>query len=346
MASLIDQEAALAEDIAAFIDATCPALLDERAERAAWGDAAFNALALRLFAYQYEANPSYAQYCQRRGVTPERIHLWRQIPTMSVSELRYVSPAAAMGNGARGQPLKQHQLFLYLTSLMPNLSAHLLPDLAEGERIRMITIARRDEPDIEAVRVFSATALRFADIDSGSYTNDHIKVAAALTEAESTGERVCIMGHAHAICLFAEFCRSVGRRFYLNPRSRILYSGGLESEQARMYALFERVFGINRMWCVRMYNPAPGGSQFYDTALRQRAQGQEVTSDSDYLCGPPWVRVIIRNQEGSTHPLGTKGGYISVCDLSNLSRLMVVQSGDMGRLVPPTGGGRERFALV
>ena len=38
-------------------------------------DEAFNALALRLFAYQYDANIPYYKYCQRRGQTPNRTAL-------------------------------------------------------------------------------------------------------------------------------------------------------------------------------------------------------------------------------------------------------------------------------
>ncbi|PZR97104.1 MAG: hypothetical protein DLM69_10160 [Candidatus Chloroheliales bacterium] len=346
MGSLIAEEARLAEDIGAFIEATAPALLDERQERAAWGGGAFNALALRLFEYQYQASPAYAEYCQRRAVSPEHIAHWREIPPVASSELQYFSPAAALGKGLRGQPLKQHQLYLYLTALMPNLRAHLLPDLTEHDRLRIITVARDPEPDTEAVLVFSAIALRFADSDSASYTNNHLGVAAALSKAEAIGEQVCLMGHAHALAQFAEHCRSVGLSFRLNPRSRLLFSGGLERERERMYALFERVFGINRLWCVRMYSPAPGGSQFYDTALRLRACGREVSADSDYLCGPPWVRVFIRSQAGGSRLPETKSGYVTVCDLSNFSNLMVVQSADLAHPLPPTSGGRERFALI
>lgn len=346
MGIMFEQEARLAEDIAAFIEATSPALFDERQERAAWGDGAFNALALRLFEYQYHANPAYAEYCQRRSVSPERIAHWREIPPVAASELQYFSPAHAMGKGLRGQPLKQHQLFLYLTSLLPNLTAHYLPDLADGERLRILTIARHPEPDTEAVLVFSAAALKFADSDSASYTNNHLGVVAALSKAEATGERVCLMGHAHAIAQFAEHCRSVGLSFRLNPRSRILFSGGLERERGRLYALFERVLGINRMWCVRMYSPTPGGCQFYDSALSKRACGKEVTSESDYLCGPPWARTIIRSQPGGSQPLDVKSGYVTICDLSNFSNLMMVQSTDAGRHATATAGGRERFALM
>ena len=51
-------------------------------------DAAFNALALRLFAYQYAANMPYHKYCQRRRHTPETVQHWRQIPAVPIGAFK------------------------------------------------------------------------------------------------------------------------------------------------------------------------------------------------------------------------------------------------------------------
>ncbi len=338
-------EAELADDIGAFIEATCPALGDEQQERAAWGGGVFNALALRLFAYQCEANPAYADWCQRRGVRPARIANWREIPAVPLSELKYVSVSTGVGTGAAALPLRQHQLYLYLTALMPNLHAHLFPDMAESQRLHMVTVAQRLDPNPEAARVFSAAAIKYALAGSGSFTDNYIEAMKCLIDGESSGERICIMGGAKAIIMLAEYCAMAGRRFHLNPRSRLLYSCSDEQERAKMYARVERVFGISRAWCVRLYSPAPGGSQFYDSGLRQRISQYEVTSEADYLQGPPWTRLVVRNPNGGTAPLGSSG-QLCVCDLSNLGALMMVQTNGEGRMVTATVGQRERFALV
>lgn len=331
-------EAELADDIAAFIEATGPALGDETQERAAWGEGVFNALALRLFAYQCEANPAYADYCRRRGIHPQRIASWREIPPVPISELRYV----AVSNGLRGAaalPLRQHQLYLYLAALMPNLHAHLLPDMSETERLHMVTVASRYDPDPEVARIFSAAAIKYSLPGSGSFTDNYLEAMKSLLEGEASGERVCLMGSARAIIMLAEYCAMNGHRLNLNPRSRLLYACNNEQERAALYARAERVFGIGRVWCVRLYTPVPGGSQFYDSALRRRVADHEVSSEADYLQGPPWTRLIASKPNGNP-------AQIVVCDLSNLGALMLVQTATEGRIVTPTPGGRTRFALA
>src|SRR5438552_3250917 len=49
---------------------------------AALGDAEFDALALAVFAYQYDALPAYHAYCQRRGALPQRLRNWSEIPAV------------------------------------------------------------------------------------------------------------------------------------------------------------------------------------------------------------------------------------------------------------------------
>src|ERR1043166_9546074 len=51
-------------------------------------EGAFNALALRLFAYQYDTNMPYHKYCQRRRQTPETVQHWRQIPAVPIGAFK------------------------------------------------------------------------------------------------------------------------------------------------------------------------------------------------------------------------------------------------------------------
>ena len=58
----------LANDLAAFIGSGVE------------DTAAFNALALRVFAYQYEYNAPYRRFCDGKKITPETVALWQDIP--------------------------------------------------------------------------------------------------------------------------------------------------------------------------------------------------------------------------------------------------------------------------
>src|SRR5690349_9944810 len=53
-------------------------------------DATFSALALRVFAAQYDALAPYRAYCQRRNALPTRLRHWSEIPAVPVQAFRDV----------------------------------------------------------------------------------------------------------------------------------------------------------------------------------------------------------------------------------------------------------------
>ena len=48
-------------------------------------EAAFNALALRLFAHQVQHNAAYGRFCRARGRTPATVRHWQDIPAVPVN---------------------------------------------------------------------------------------------------------------------------------------------------------------------------------------------------------------------------------------------------------------------
>jgi phenylacetate-coenzyme A ligase PaaK-like adenylate-forming protein len=49
------------------------------------GEADFNALALRLFARQFQHNPAFQRFCQQRGRTPRTVRRWQDIPAVPIN---------------------------------------------------------------------------------------------------------------------------------------------------------------------------------------------------------------------------------------------------------------------
>ena len=90
------QAASLVADLLAFI--AMDGCTDEQ----------FDALALRLFAYQYESNAPFRSFCQRRGATLRNVKTWSDIPAVPIDafkamELRSepASPAACRASNAQ-----------------------------------------------------------------------------------------------------------------------------------------------------------------------------------------------------------------------------------------------------
>ncbi len=60
-------------------------------------DEQFDALALRLFAYQFAQNEPYRRFCQGRGATPRNVRSWRDIPAVPIDAFKQLTlrvPAA------------------------------------------------------------------------------------------------------------------------------------------------------------------------------------------------------------------------------------------------------------
>ncbi len=79
----------------ADLDRRIGALIEGAARRDGWrgggpGDGEFAALALELFAYQYERNDPYRRFCRARGVEPGGIADWTQVPPVPLSAFREV----------------------------------------------------------------------------------------------------------------------------------------------------------------------------------------------------------------------------------------------------------------
>src|SRR5690349_183969 len=124
------------------------ALLDFFAQglAAPMGDAEFNALALAVFASQYERLPAYHAYCQRRGALPQRLRHWSEIPAVPAQAFKDVrlwcdddglTPPAAVfkTSGTTASRPGEHYmsaagLALYDASLVSTFRAYVLPELA------------------------------------------------------------------------------------------------------------------------------------------------------------------------------------------------------------------------
>jgi hypothetical protein len=111
-------------------------------EHGSQGDEAFNDLALKVFAYQFERNEAYRNFCLKRKRTPETVSHWTEIPPVPTqafkvldlacepteqAEAIFLSSGTTQGEGKRSK----HFIFnlrLYETSVLKWFEPHLLPE--------------------------------------------------------------------------------------------------------------------------------------------------------------------------------------------------------------------------
>jgi hypothetical protein len=311
----------------------------------------FDDLARDVFAHQYACNAPYRAYCDRRGVTPESLGGWEDVPAVPTDAFKAATlvcgdPGAArvfrtsgttQGRGRRGEHFIP-DLSLYDAALRAGFAAHLL---ADGARPRILSLvpAPAELPDSSLSHMIGEVMRDFGASGSGWFVTaeggiDHAGLADALRAAGAEGAPVCIPGTAFAFVHWLDALSAAGERFGLPRGSRVMDTGGFkgrsrEVTRAELYEAIEDGLGIAPEWCVNEYGMTELSSQFYDGAAGSAAPVAERVH-----VGPAWVRTLAADPE-TLRPLPHgEVGILRHCDLANLNSVMSIQTADLGFTTP------------
>ena len=310
-------------------------------------DARFNGLALELFAYQFERNGAYRNFCLRREATPRGVGRWNEVPAVPTAAFKELPmtcfpPREAVvtyrSSGTTGSRRSEHHLRsleLYDASLEPNFVAHVLPD---GAPMRMLVLAPPPPmlPHSSLGHMLEVALRRWGTAGSGYYVDEsgleRDRLVDDLRRSEQGVEPVCLLGTAFAFVHLLDHCSATGIELALPPGSRIMDTGGYKGRsrevgKAELYGLYETVLGVPQSRVVNEYGMTEMGSQFYDTALRDELRGVRRPRRK---AGPPWARTVIVDPETMTPAGPGRPGLLRHYDLSNVDSVMALQTDDLG----------------
>jgi len=320
----------------------------------------FNALALRLFAFQFARCEPYRRFCLGRGVRPETLSVWSQIPPLpnhafkvlalrSFAAEHVIHRFETSGTTAATQgTLYLDTLALYEASLTVNFRLHLLPDLEQlGGRIclRILAPSPNEAPTSSLSHMFGVVLERFGDSASafdlhGGELQKHA-LTRALLAASQAKQPIALCGTSFAFVHLLEHLETEALRFVLPAGSRLMETGGYKG-RARALARpellrgIEAALGIPPQCVVNQYGMTELGSQFYDSNLRFPEKPIRK------LC-PPWTRVRILDPNTMNEAKPREPGLIAIYDLANTGSVMALQTADMGRTL---GDGFELLGRV
>nr|WP_246513384.1 long-chain fatty acid--CoA ligase [Azospirillum picis] len=322
------------------------------------GDDAFNRLALRVFAHQFDHNAPYRRFAVQRGRTPRTVRSWREVPAVPISafkdltlscrppeECERVFMTSGTTRGVRG---KSHHptLAVYDRSMTANFARRFMPadpgrpDQRQA-RLRMgILFPTEEAMPNSSLAHYLALALReFGTSDSRHFIGDGgldvAAVTAELERAERDGEPYALLGASYGFVHLMDALRALGRRFSLPAGSRILDTGGFkgqsrELEPDEFYECLSAFFGVPRSACINMYGMTELSTQFYD--------------DGNAVCpsvksGPHWIRSrLINPLTGEEVPDGAVGVLVHH-DLAHFNCASAILTEDAGI----AAGGRFRL---
>jgi hypothetical protein len=298
-------------------------------------DAAFNDLALRLFAYQLRYNKPYARYCERLGVTSPAS--WEEIPAVPAGAFKETAVTtfdpkdAALtfetSGTTRGTPGRHYMQTstLYDAALLAAFDRFVLPD---GAHLRYLNLVPnpRDYAHSSLGYMMARVSKERGDGQTGWYVyGDEALFDDLLRDIRATigaGQAVCIAATAFALLHLLDAMNQQDLRLSLAPGSRVMETGGFKGRTRSLdreelnAALCER-FGIAAKAVIAEYGMTELTSQYYATA------------PSGQYAGPPWLRARVVGADRKTLQKGEVGSLLHV-DLANRSSCIAVQTEDLG----------------
>jgi hypothetical protein len=305
-------------------------------------DAEFDALALRLFAWQHASNAAFRRFCQGRGATPRTVKSWRDIPAVPINAFKEVTLSCAPADAAE-------RVFMTSGTTRGDVKGrHYHPTVAVYDRSMTLNFGRRfmqgsarlpmgilfpDETELHnsSLAHYLALAVRdFGAVGSAWYVStqglDVPGVRAMLRASQESGEPCALLGASYSFVHLMDAFAQAGERWSLPPGSRILDTGGYKGQSEQLpleafYAQLEATFGVPRALCINMYGMTELSTQLYD-------DGNAVVPS--VKSSPHWLRSRIVDPLSGRDVGAGERGILVHCDLANFNSVSTILTEDVG----------------
>ena len=228
--------------------------------------AGFEALALQLFALQFEHNSPYRRLCEARGVRPGAVARWTDIPAAPTSAFKEFNlsclsaeerTAVFHSSGTTGQKPSRHfhsaaSLAVYEAALLKWFDAHFQRPMANGQtgktepklgcglaigdwQLAILTPPPAQVPHSSLVHMFETIrrevggdGLAFVGraAHDGAWTLNAEAALARLQAASRNGHPLLLLGTAFSFVHLLDYLAKQDLRFELPPGSCALETGG------------------------------------------------------------------------------------------------------------------------
>ena len=310
---------------------------------ASWPADAFDRLAGRAFALQYEANEPYRRYCDRRGARPGSPGDWRGIPAVPTAAFREIALRVAVrepvlefrtsgttgGRRARGRhPIVAPEL--YRASLLAGF-AHGVIDPGPG-RLPFLSLV----PPFSASRDSSLSWMCDAVVERFGAAGSIVAARAEgfdwaaadrfVERACATGRPVGILATTLGLHEWIGRLERCGARRRLPDGSRVMDTGGAKGRgdvtRSEVVARLEEWLGVPGRRVVNEFGMTELLSQRYS----------RPPEAPHLLFGPPWLRTRALDPVSLEELPDGEPGVLCHFDLANLGSVCAVLTEDIGRV--------------
>ena len=288
----------------------------------------FQELALEVFQFQFEHNPTYRSFCDLLYIHPSDVKRVEDIPFLPIEffKTRDIRSTDApiqttfTSSGTTGSITSKHHvsdLNLYEKSFK---TAFIMQYGAIEDYVVLALLpSYLERTGSSLVYMVDALIKQSNHIDSGFYLKDHFALSEKLQALNEAGTKVLLIGVSFALLDLIE-----NNSFSLK-NTIVMETGGMKGRRKEiireeLHDLLRQGFGISHIH-----------SEYGMTELLSQAYSK---GDGLFHC-PPWMKVFSRDTEDalSLH-LDTRTGGLNIIDLANIDSCAFIATQDLGQVYP------------
>ncbi|GFD78172.1 LuxE/PaaK family acyltransferase [Tenacibaculum sp. IMCC1] len=286
----------------------------------------FNKTALQVFKHQFTNNKVYRSFCDLIYVHPSDVHTIEQIPFLPIQFFKTREVLSSTNeiqetftsSGTTGSTTSKHlvtDLSWYETSYLKGFE-HFYGNIEDYVVLALLPnyLERKGSSLIYMVEDLIK---RSQHPESGFYLNNLDELAQKLTNLDSQGKKVLLIGVSFALLDLVE-------QYEFNLSNTIIMeTGGMKGRRKELirnelHAILSNGFGVNEIH-----------SEYGMTELLSQGYSK---GNGIFNC-PPWMQVLTRDTEDALTilPKGKSGG-INVIDLANYNSCSFIATQDLGKV--------------
>jgi hypothetical protein len=333
-------------------------------------DSQFSELALELFALQFQNNFAYQKICEARGLTPQIVEHWTQIPfvpTAAFKELELTSlapherTAVFYSSGTTEQKPSRHfhsaeSLELYEASLWNWFDQNFFDNsklkinsprqseaTAGTSKLICLTPPPELAPNSSLVHMFEIIRQKLGKSQKvfcgeisadGSWTLDFETVISELDDNSKLKiqNSKLILGTAFSFVHLLDFLTEKNLKFQLQENSRVMETGGYKN-RSRALPKAELHSLIEKFLGVPRENIICeyGMSELSSQAYDSIKNSKFKIHNSEHQFQfPPWTRAQIISPETGREVADSETGLIRIVDLANVFSVAAIRTEDLG----------------
>ena len=284
---------------------------------------AFQEFSIHTFRFQYDQNPVYRQWCDLTGVDPATVKTHTGIPALPISFFKT--------RDVKTTKFFPEIIFESSGTTKTNTSKHLVKEinLYRQSFLKAFTLFYGDVKDwcilgllpsylerqhSSLVMMVDELIQQSSHPSSGFYLDEHQKLSDTLHELETSRQRTLLIGVTFGLLdFFASFPQQL-------KHTIITETGGMkgrrkELTRAEVHSLLKKGAGVNEIH-----------SEYGMTELLSQAYS---SGNGRFVC-PPWMKVMVRDEEDPMSVKETGRGILQVIDLANQYSCAFIATEDVG----------------